>query len=144
MPVSPAPSLGYLRQNKRKQNLESHQCVVSWTPTYLASLPSFSLSESSFICLIYNVQDIELYLGEEQEKVYLLHHPGTRTLKQITTSSFLSSECFFFFLFRASYLIFCLLMPMIIADYFFGKFSFFPPCSLFILPLEFILLFSLQ
>lgn len=98
MPVSPAPSLGYLRQNQTKPNLESHQCVVSWTPSYLTSLPSFSLSESSFICLTYNVQDIELYLGEEQEKVYLLHHPGTRTLKQITRSSFLSSECFLFFL----------------------------------------------
>lgn len=58
--------------------MEIHHYVIPWVPRSLASLPSLYFSESSYICLMHNIQSFELYLEGRIEKKCLLHIPVSR------------------------------------------------------------------
>lgn len=44
-------------------------CAISWVPRFLTNwLSSFQLSESSYICFMYTVQEFQLYEARETGK----------------------------------------------------------------------------
>ena len=53
--ASLAPSLGYMRLKKMKTDKGTHHHVFAQTPKPLASLSSLHLSESFYVCFVYNV-----------------------------------------------------------------------------------------
>lgn len=62
------------KQNKTKAKITKnkqtgiHRYVIPWVPRSLVSLPSPHFSESSYICLMHNIQSFELYLEGRIEK----------------------------------------------------------------------------
>ena len=61
-------SLGYMKQEENKTK-SSLSCFLS--PKFPASLlPSFYLSELSYVCFTYNAHGLELYLGGQRKVCY--------------------------------------------------------------------------
>lgn len=60
LPISSAPSLGYIRQ---KENTGNSPHVIPSVLRSLVFMPFLHLSESSYVYFIYNVQDFQWFWG---------------------------------------------------------------------------------
>lgn len=91
-----SPSLGYMSQKQNKTNQRTDHCIDFWALRSLDSLPYFLELSKSCVCVIYNVQNFQLYLAIELWKTMSVS--TTFPLQYVFIESFLPFKSVYAFL----------------------------------------------